>query len=36
MRYTHISSGQRTEAIKRHPINEFLAESLIQERNAAI
>ena len=36
MRYVHISSGERTEAIKRHPINEFLAEPESQERKAAI
>jgi len=37
MRYLHISGGERAEAIKKHPINEFLqAESDPMERRTAI
>jgi site-specific recombinase XerD len=36
MRYIHVSSGARTEAIKRHPINEFLANPGGAERKVAI
>ena len=37
MRYTHVSSGERTEAIKKHPINEFLqTEPDSTERRPAI
>jgi integrase/recombinase XerD len=35
MQYTHVTSGARTEAIKRHPINEFLANPQGEERKVA-
>ena len=35
MRYTHISGPQRAEAIGKHPINEFLSGSLVEERKVS-
>jgi integrase/recombinase XerD len=36
MRYVEVTHGARSEAIKRHPINQFLGHSDLEERRAAI
>ena len=35
MRYTHVSGSQRSEAISKHPVNEFLSENLAAERKVS-
>ncbi len=36
MRYVHVSSGERTQAIKNHPINEFLRMQADETQRRAI
>ena len=36
MRYLHVTNGERTEAIKKHPINEFLQPQVDPTQRRAV